>query len=143
MGVAARVKWINTIKQINTVEQKVIQIRIFYTVLIQKWTMHPNRGLVSPLSMHFRRVAHIPRSLRQWRSVASPNASKTETSWGKAAQSEQQALTLDLELKHPDGHIASHHYATLLPSTPLCPFAAHKWIVCSCPPCQKDCEQSM
>ena len=69
--------------------------------------MHPNRGLVSLLSMHFRRVAHIPRSLRQWRSVASPNASKTETSWGKAAQSEQQALTLDLELKHPDGHIAT------------------------------------
>ena len=58
------------------------------------WKMHPNRGFVSPLSMHFRRVAHIPRSLRQWRSVASPNASKTETSWGKAAQSELSSTGL-------------------------------------------------
>ena len=66
--------------------------------------MRPKKGLVSLLSMNFRRVPHIPRSLRQWRSVASPNASKTETSWGKAAQSEHQALTLDLDLKHPDGH---------------------------------------
>ena len=50
--------------------------------------MHPNRGLVSLLSMHLRRVAHIPQSLRQWHSVAGPNASKTETSQGEAAQTE-------------------------------------------------------
>ena len=52
------------------------------------WIMHPNRGLVSLLSMHLRRVAHVPQSLRQWHSVAGPNASKTETSQGEAAQTE-------------------------------------------------------
>ena len=36
LGVAARVKWINTIKQINTVEQKVIQLEIFYPPPCQK-----------------------------------------------------------------------------------------------------------
>ena len=50
--------------------------------------MYPNRGLVSLLSMHFRRAAHIPQSLRQWRSAASPGASKTETSQGQVRQSE-------------------------------------------------------
>ena len=41
--------------------------------------MHPKRGLVSLLSMHLRRAAHVPQSLSQWRSVAGPNASKKET----------------------------------------------------------------
>ena len=53
------------------------------------WKMHPNRGLVSLLSMHFRRVALFPQSLHQWRSAASPGASKTETSQGQVRQSEQ------------------------------------------------------
>ena len=82
--------------------------------------MHPNRGLVSLLSMHFRRVGHVPRPLRQWHSGASPGASKTETSWGKARKVTGQAQTLDLEIKHPDGHIATQKCAASPPSTPVC-----------------------